>query len=113
MKGRWIFKMIIGGAIMIAAFTFVVMWLWNALIPELFHGPMISFWQALGLLVLSKILFKSGHGWNGKGRWRQHREWHERWQKMTPEERDQMKAQWKQRCSMWKTTRSAPDTSAT
>ena len=67
MKGRWIFKIVVGGALIIAALTAVVMWLWNMLIPELFHGPMISFWQALGLLALSKILFKSGHGWRGRG----------------------------------------------
>ena len=34
----------------------VVMTLWNWLIPALFTGPVIGFWQALGILVLSKIL---------------------------------------------------------
>ena len=112
MKGRWIFKMIVGGALMIAAFTAVVMWLWNMLIPELFHGPFISFWQALGLLVLSKILFKGGHGFRGrKGCGNNH--WREHWEKMNPEDRDKMKEQWKQRCSMWKGRRSSSaDTSA-
>jgi len=48
-------------------FTFVVMWLWNWLVPELFNGPVLGYWQTLGLLVLSKILFsgiggKSSHG---------------------------------------------------
>ena len=43
------------------AFTFVVMWLWNWLVPELFNGPVLGYWQTLGLLVLSKILF-SGIG---------------------------------------------------
>ena len=46
-------------------FTFVVMWLWNWLVPELFNGPVVTYWQTLGLLVLSKILFsgigKGGH----------------------------------------------------
>ena len=42
-------------------FTFVVMWLWNWLVPELFNGPVLGYWQTLGLLVLSKILF-SGIG---------------------------------------------------
>lgn len=45
-------------------FTFVVMWLWNTLVPELFNGPVLGYWQALGLLVLSKILF-SGMGGGG------------------------------------------------
>jgi hypothetical protein len=30
--------------------------LWNALIPTLFHGPVLSFWQTAGLFLLSKIL---------------------------------------------------------
>ena len=112
MKGRWIFKMIVGGALMIAAFTAVVMWLWNMLIPDLFHGPMISYWQTLGLIVLSKIFFSGGHGWKGRGRWKQHHEWHERWEKMTPEERDQMKMQWKERCSRWRSMKPSASTDA-
>lgn len=35
---------------------FVTMSLWNALIPQLFHGPVLTFWQAAGLFLLSKIL---------------------------------------------------------
>jgi len=47
-------------------FTYVVMLLWNALVPELFNGPVLGYWQTLGLLVLSKILF-SGIGGGCKG----------------------------------------------
>ena len=53
------------GIIGIFAFTFAVMWLWNWLVPELFSGPVLSYWQTLGLLVLSKILF-SGIGSGSK-----------------------------------------------
>ena len=60
------------GIIALVAFTFVVMWLWNWLVPELFKGPVINYWQTLGLLVLSKILFSgTGH----KGPPRDHRHW--------------------------------------
>ena len=40
------------------------MLLWNWLIPELFTGPLITYWQTLGILILSKILFTGvmGHG---------------------------------------------------
>jgi hypothetical protein len=31
--------------------------LWNWLIPELFKGPVLTFWQTAGLFVLAKILF--------------------------------------------------------
>ena len=53
------------GVAAVFAFTFAVMWLWNWLVPEVFNGPILSYWQTLGLLVLSKILF-SGMG-GGKG----------------------------------------------
>ena len=49
------------GVAAVFGFTFVVMWLWNWLVPELFNGPVLEYWQTLGLLILSKILF-SGIG---------------------------------------------------
>lgn len=52
------------GVAAVFGFTFVVMWLWNWLVPELFNGPVLGYWQTLGLLVLSKILF-SGIGGGG------------------------------------------------
>jgi hypothetical protein len=36
----------------------LVMLLWNALVPELFDGPMLSYWQAVGVLLLSHILLR-------------------------------------------------------
>lgn len=49
-------------AIAIIVFPAVTMFLWNWLIPTLFSGPVITYWQALGLILLSKILFSGGHG---------------------------------------------------
>jgi hypothetical protein len=46
----------------VAAFGAVTMLLWNWLVPTIFSGPVVTFWQALGLLLLGKILFGSGHG---------------------------------------------------
>lgn len=43
-----------------------IMWLWNWLIPELFNGPTITFWQSAGLFILSNILFKSTASFNSK-----------------------------------------------
>ena len=40
-------------------FGLVLMWLWNWLMPTIFGLPIISFWQAWGLVVLSHILFKT------------------------------------------------------
>lgn len=68
MKARTGFKYAGFGVLGVAAvfgFTLVVMWLWNWLVPEVFNGPALTYWQTLGLLILSKILF-SGIG-GGKG----------------------------------------------
>jgi len=42
-------------------FVWLVMLLWNALVPELFNGPVLSYWQTAGIFLLSKILL-SGFG---------------------------------------------------
>lgn len=76
-----------------AVFTFIggqlVMHLWNWLTPELFGWKQIAFWQAVGLLVLCRILF-GGFGMRGGGMYRSNyrRRMAERWDKMTPEERE-------------------------
>jgi len=70
--------------------SFVVMSLWNALMPQIFAAKAISFWQALGLIVLSKLLFGGFRPYGGGGRhWR--RRMAERWEQMTPEEREKFK----------------------
>jgi hypothetical protein len=35
---------------------FLTMSLWNWLVPSLFNGPVLNFWQTAGLFLLSKIL---------------------------------------------------------
>lgn len=60
-----IFIMVLAG---IFIFGEIVMLLWNALMPEIFHLPIISFWQALGLLVLAKIFFSGFRGGGPRGR---------------------------------------------
>ncbi len=72
----------------IAVLGLVVMALWNWLMPTLFFGMKeITYWQALGVLVLAKILFGGFrcHGWHG--RCHSHR-----WEQMTPEEREKFQA---------------------
>lgn len=55
----WAILGVLFAAVMGLIFGFVVMWLWNWLMPALFSLPAISFWQAWGLVILSHILFKS------------------------------------------------------
>jgi hypothetical protein len=73
-----------------AVFGFIVMYLWNWVVPAVFGGKIITFWQALGMLVLSRILFGGffRHGGFGGHRARII----DQWEKMTPEEREKFRA---------------------
>src|SRR5665213_747422 len=105
MKRWWLMKAV-KIAIMVAAgitiFGFVLMKLWNALIPEIFNAHEITFIQGIGLLVLARLLFGGfGHRWGGRhnwkgGQWKYRME--QKFANMTPEEREEFKAKWKGRC---------------
>jgi hypothetical protein len=70
---------------------FIVRGLWNALVPPIFGWHTITFWQSLGLLLLSKILFGGfhRHGGGGRNRWKQRMK--DRWEQMTPEDREKFR----------------------
>jgi len=69
---------------------FVVMSLWNWLMPLLFGLKSITFWQAVGLIILCKLLFGGFRGARG-GRRHGRLGIKERWEKMTPEEREKFR----------------------
>src|SRR5512140_23820 len=73
-----------------ALFVLLVRLLWNWLMPPIFHLPAITYWQALGVLVLSKIIFGFGGGGGYSSR-RMRRRVIERWESMTPEEREKFR----------------------
>ena len=79
----------------------LVMRLWNWLAPTLFGWRQITFWQAFGLLALCRILFGS-HGFRSSDRSHMRRRMaermNERWEKMTPEEREKYRQSWRYRC---------------
>lgn len=91
---------IAGFAIFLAIGGGIVMWLWNWLTPPLFGWHTITFWQALGLLALCRILF-GGFGMRGRGgRWggrRWSRRGSEEWYRPTWEERERFKEAVRQR----------------
>jgi len=88
---------ILGMLLFIAIGGEVVLHLWNWLLPPLFGWPEITFWKALGLLALCRILF-GGFGFHGSGRSNMRRRMEERCANMTPEERERfrerMRARW-------------------
>jgi hypothetical protein len=108
MKRHYIFKGIkiaffVSGAILLI--SYITMRLWNHLVPELFHGPVIGYCQALGLLILSKILFGGfkGRGCGrhcGNGGWRGN--WKNRFDEkisnLTPEEREKFRKHMSECC---------------
>lgn len=74
-----------------------VMFLWNHVLAVVLNISTVNFWQALGILALSKILFGGFRGahW-GRHKWKHDMVQH--WDKMTPEEREKFKEEWKNRC---------------
>ena len=93
MNTRWVIRGVKIAAIAVVAATvlgFIVMSLWNWLGPAVFGARTITFWQALGILILSKVLFGGFHGRPGHGaHWR--RRMRERWERMSPEERERFR----------------------
>jgi hypothetical protein len=79
-----------------ALFGFIVMNLWNVVVPAVFGGRIITFWQALGLLVLTRILV-GGSFRRGRFGDRQ-RARRAIWERLTPEEREKLRAGMRGRC---------------
>lgn len=96
------------GFFLIAAVVFVlvisglIMVLWNAILPDLLGIKTIEYWQAVGLFVLSRILFGRfffGPGGGFKKHAAKRAYWKEKWKNMTEEERAKMKEKWRRRRS--------------
>lgn len=97
---RWVMRGLVAFCVVLAVLALaalVVMVLWNALVPGLFRGPALQYGQALGLLILSRLLFGGLRAGGWHGHWRQ-RMWRERWEQMTPEERARLRDKVLSRC---------------
>jgi hypothetical protein len=87
----WKFPVIVLAVILIK--SGLVMVLWNALIPDLFHGPLLNYLQALEMTVLVKLLTGfGGRHWGGH-----HRHW-KKWHSLSPEEREKLREEYRKRC---------------
>ena len=82
----------------------IVQLLWNRLLPEILHARAISYGQALGLLVLCRILFGGFHWGAGRGRTMAGQYWllKDKWMHMSEAERAAFKEAWKKRCEQRK-----------
>jgi hypothetical protein len=102
--------MVVGGLVLAVVlgflFGYFVMLLWNWLMPALFGLKVITYWQAFGLIVLSKILF-GGHGFQRHGHG--HNKWHDKhWRKFAHMSGDEIApggdfSNWKYYQEYWKT----------
>jgi hypothetical protein len=83
-----------------ALFTYAVYELWNGVLTDVLGVKVITFWQALGILVLARILF-GGFPFKRGGppfgsHWKE--KMIERWVSMTPEQREKFCEEMRQRC---------------
>jgi len=91
-----------GIAAILALVSYVVMLLWNNLLPEILHVTTITFWQAMGIFILCKILFGFGKG-GGKPGWA-NRNMKERCEGMTQEDKERFKERMKDKFCNWNKT---------
>ena len=98
-KKGWIFLFLCPPLILLGV-TWIVMSLWNCLLPDILGVKSITYWQAMGILVLSKILFGGFHGKFGRGM-QDMKEKHlkHKMEGMSAEEKEKFKEVWKQKCS--------------
>jgi len=86
-KARFVFFPIMAAAFL-SLISYVVMQLWNNLLPDIIHVGVINFWQAMGLFILCKILFGFGRmGRFGGNRSQFKNRLAERIKEMSPEKR--------------------------
>ena len=79
------------------ALTALVMYLWNGILPDVIGIKSITYWQAMGILVLSKILFGGFHGFGKHKHSIRKQRLINNVRNMSPEEREKFKEEWKHR----------------
>jgi hypothetical protein len=112
MSKKWMFLALPAVVVFIAIGGEVVEQLWNALVPAIFGWRQIGFWQAVGLLALCRILFGriGGRGFHRHG---VRRRLNERWERMTPEEREKFRQGLRSRCGGFGSPGGATETTGT
>ncbi|MEQ8323995.1 MAG: hypothetical protein RIC15_02505 [Vicingaceae bacterium] len=118
MMKNWItkgFKIALFMVFFFAFFGYVTMELWNWLMPSIFGLTAINFWQALGLLFLSKLIFGGfpgkgrGGSW-GKGNWKN--KMRDKFENMSDQDKEKLKARWEGYCGPWKYDKKSQDNTA-
>ncbi|KAB7528844.1 hypothetical protein F8C76_13395 [Flagellimonas olearia] len=71
-----VIAMVILGILFLLLANYVLMWLWNWLMPDIFGLPTVTYWQALGIFVLAKLIFGFGFGDDKGGKKSHHKKKH-------------------------------------
>ena len=86
-------------------FIWLFQYLWNWLVPGIIGWRAITYWEALGLFILSKILFKGitwnnnqGSHWNRHWKAKWNAKWREKWETMNPEDKERFKQKMREKC---------------
>ncbi|MCB0791449.1 MAG: hypothetical protein H6595_08300 [Flavobacteriales bacterium] len=101
-KRVWLFPFV--ALAMLLLLGAIVQFLWNAVIPGLTGWALISYPKAIGLLVLSKILFSGPRMGPWGGRWGHARRgptpWmmRGRWKDLSDEDREALRSRWREHC---------------
>ena len=102
MKRRFVFAI----PVIMLAFVFLgglaVMLLWNTILPAVLGVTVVTYWQAIGILALSRLLFggfKGGPPWGGR---RGGPPWKNQWVNMTDEEKTKLKEEMIKRKEEWR-----------
>lgn len=105
-RGSYYWKCVAFAVVGYMILGLVTLVLWNWLIPSLFNGPVINYWQSLGLLALSKILFwgfhkKYGHGHSHGPNPYWNKRFQEKLSTLDPSEREAFKQKMKEKWCRW------------
>ncbi len=77
---KFFFQKLFFVLVFIAVISLVVLLLWNWLMPVIFSLPEINYWQAIGILILSKILFLGIGKHNHRDHWKDREYWKKRFE---------------------------------
>ena len=109
-KALKIVLLILLGIAFVFALGYLTQYLWNWLMPKIFGLPALTLLETFGLLLLAKILFGFGGkgGGGGGNHWRWKKKMFQRYESMTPEERQHFKNRLKEKWCKWEEKSSTP-----
>jgi len=82
---------------LMAALVAVVMTIWNAILPDVIGVTEVNYWQMLGIIFLSRLLFGASKFGNNKHKRNRRKHFKDKFMNMSDEEKENFKSEWKSR----------------